>query len=62
MWLVGISLMNRKKVHIFRTGTITTKEPFLLWISKQVQAQLKSAYYLIKLSKKIDIAFFFGEF
>ena len=53
--------MNRKKVHIFRIGTITTKEPFFLWISKQVPAQLKSTYYLIKLSKKIDIAFFFVD-
>jgi len=47
------------KIHVLRTGAITTKEPFFLWISKQVQAQLKSAYYLIKLSKKFDIAFFF---
>ena len=47
------------KVHIFRNGAITTEEPFLLWISKQVHAQLKSAYYLVKTSKKIDIAFFF---
>jgi len=47
------------KVRVLRTGAITTKEPFFPWISKQVQAQLKSAYYLIKLSKKFDIAFFF---
>ena len=47
------------KIHIFRNGAITTGEPFLLWISKQVQAQLKSTYYLIKISKKIDIALFF---
>jgi len=47
------------KVSIFRIGTITTEDPFLLWIKKQVQAQLKSAYYLIKTSKQFDIAFFF---
>lgn len=47
------------KVHIFRTGAITTEEPFLLWVGKQVKAQLKGAYYLIKISKQFDIAFFF---
>lgn len=48
-----------KNVHTFRTGTITSEEPFLRWISEQIQAQLKGAYYLIKISKKIDIVFFF---
>jgi len=47
------------KIHVLRTGAITTKEPFFSWVSKQVQAQIKGAYYLIKLSKKFDIAFFF---
>ena len=48
-----------KKVRIFKVGPITTEESFPVWVGKQIRAQLMTSYYLVKASRRFDIAFFF---
>ncbi len=55
----NFSYQANKRVRIFKVGNITTSEPFFIWVAKQIQAQLKAAYHLVRTSKRFDIVLFF---
>ena len=55
----SFSYQANKRVRIFKVGNITTNEPFFIWVAKQIQAQLKAAYQLVRTARRFDIVLFF---